>query len=114
MTMSPHDKPLIILSGEIKTPPLSSAARIEAGYLLRSLQRGDLLTMPHSRPMPAVGRRCHELRVDDAVGRSTWRIIYRVDPNAVLVVDVFSKKTQTTPIAVMESCRRRLAAWDSG
>lgn len=29
------DKPLIWLRGEIKTPPLSAEARIEAGYLLR-------------------------------------------------------------------------------
>jgi hypothetical protein len=31
-TVSPNDKPLVILSGSIKTPPLSSAARIEAGF----------------------------------------------------------------------------------
>ena len=36
------------LHGEIKTPPFSTEARIEAGCLLGRLQRGELLTMPHS------------------------------------------------------------------
>ena len=39
--MSPDDKPLVWLHGEIKTPPLSTAARLKAGFLLRALQRGD-------------------------------------------------------------------------
>jgi hypothetical protein len=59
------DKPLVWLEGEIKTPPFSQAARLEAGYLLRRLQRGETLAMPHSRPLPAVGPRCHELRIND-------------------------------------------------
>lgn len=51
------NKPLVWLRGEIKTPPMSSAARLEAGLLLRRLQRGDSIGMPHSRPMPSVGVR---------------------------------------------------------
>jgi hypothetical protein len=61
--VSPSDKPLAWLHGEIKTPSFSQAARIEVGYLLRLLQKGQVLVMPHSRPMPVVGVRCHELRV---------------------------------------------------
>jgi phage-related protein len=110
--VSPFDKPLVILSGEIKTPPLSSAARIEAGFLLRRLQRGDTLTMPHSRPMPSIGTRCHELRINDVDAGNTWRIVYRVDADAVLVVEVFAKKTQTTPKTVIDICRKRLRTWD--
>jgi phage-related protein len=106
------EKLLLILSGEIKTPPLSTAARIEAGVLLRRLQCGELLTLPHSRPMPSIGPRCHELRIEDQAMRNSWRIIYRVDADAIVVVDVFAKKTQKTPPLVMERCRRRLAAWD--
>ena len=53
------------LLGEIKTPPISPAARIEAGVLLRRLQRGEKLALPHSRPMPGIGARCHELRIVD-------------------------------------------------
>jgi len=51
--MKGKDKPLVWLHGEIRTPPLSSAARTETGFLLRRLQKGELLSMPHSRPMPA-------------------------------------------------------------
>jgi phage-related protein len=110
--VSPLDKPLVILSGEIRTPPLSSSARIEAGYLLRRLQRGEMLSMPHSRPMPSIGARCHELRIGDAETGNTWRIMYRIDPDAVLVTEVFAKKTQATPKQVIETCRKRLRAWD--
>jgi hypothetical protein len=49
------DKPLAWLHGEVKTPPFSKAARLEAGFLLRQLQRGELLSMPKSRPMPSIG-----------------------------------------------------------
>ena len=77
--MSPGDKPLVWLHGEISTPPFSKAARVEAGYLLRMLQKGETLPMPHSRPMPAIGARCHELRIIDET--VTWRIIYRMDPD---------------------------------
>jgi phage-related protein len=103
-------KVLMILRGEIKTPPMSRDARREAGLLLRSLQEGELLSMPHSRPMPIIGTRCHELRVNEAGG--TWRVIYRVDPDAVLVLDVYEKKTRTTPDRVIQDCRKRLKRYD--
>jgi len=110
--VSPKDKPLVILSGEIKTPPLSPAARSEAGFLLRRLQKGDTLTMPQSRSMPSIGPRCHELRIHDAGTNNTWRVIYRVDTEELLVVDVFAKKTRATPKQTIETCKRRLRAWD--
>lgn len=108
--VSPDDKPLVWLHGEIKTPPFSAKARVEAGFLLRRLQRGERLGMPHSRPMPAIGRRCHELRVTDA--GAAWRIVYRIDDDAIVVVDVFSKKTAKTPPAVIAKCARRLKEYD--
>ena len=104
------DKPLTWLHGEIKTPPLSAAARLEAGYLLRRLQRGDRLSMPHSRPMPSIGRNCHELRISDE--NVTWRVVYRIDGDAIVIAEVFSKKTTQTPKAVIETCRRRLKDYD--
>jgi hypothetical protein len=58
-------KPLVWLYGEIKTPPFSKEARVEAGTLLRRLQEGELLGLPHSRPMRSIGQRCHELRIRD-------------------------------------------------
>jgi len=108
--VSPRDKPLVWLHGQIKTPPLSRESRIEAGYLLRRLQRGDKLSMPHSRPMPSVGGRCHELRVIDAT--VTWRIVYRMDTDAIVIAEVFGKKSRTTPQIVIENCRKRLKDYD--
>ena len=104
--MSPSDKPLLWLYGEVKTPPFSEAARTEAGYLLRRLQQGESLAMPQSRPMPSIGTRCHELRIVDA--GAAWRIIYRVDTDAIIIVHVFSKKTAATPQDVIATCWRRL------
>jgi phage-related protein len=109
--MSRNDKPLVWLRGQVKTPPFSSEARVEAGILLRRLQRGESLGMPHSRPMPVMGRRCHELRIVDA--GKTWRIIYRLDSDAVVIADVFQKGTQQTPQRVIQDCRRRLALYDA-
>ena len=83
-----------------------------AGFLLRRLQQGQLLTMPDSRPMPSIGARCHELRVNDAETRMTWRIMYRLDSDAVVVADVFAKKTQKTPPDVIGRCHKRLAQYD--
>ena len=76
--------------------PFSADARVEAGFLLRKLQAGHLLGMPHSRPMPSIGPSCHELRIPDA--GVTWRIIYRVDDDAVVIAEVFPKKQQATPV----------------
>jgi phage-related protein len=104
------DKPLVWLHGEVKTPPMSVQARLEAGHLLRRLQGGELLSMPGSRPMPSIGPRCHELRIGD-VG-VTWRIFYRIDPDAVLILEVLRKKTRTTPREVIQACQRRLADYD--
>ncbi len=108
--MSPSDKPLVWLHGEIRTPPFSEAARIEAGYLLRSLQKGQVLAMPHSRPMPVVGPRCHELRIRDA--EADWRIVYRADADAVVILAVFRKTTRATPKPVIDACIRRLREYD--
>jgi phage-related protein len=108
--MSPKDKPLAWLHGEIKTPPFSQQARLEAGYLLRLLQRGESIGMPHSRPLPTIGPRCHELRIQDT--QQTWRIIYRIDQDAIVLIEVFSKKTAKTPKSTIDLCRNRLKDYD--
>jgi phage-related protein len=105
------DRPLVWLHGEIKTPPFSGTARLEAGVLLRRLQQGEALSLPHSRPMPGIGRRCHELRIPDA--QATWRIVYRVDRDAVMIAEVFSKKARETPLQVIATCQRRLRDYDA-
>ena len=104
------DKPLVWLAGEIRTPPFTREARIEAGVLLRRLQRGDRIGMPAMRAMPSVGRRCAELRVSDAA--QSWRIMLRVDSDAIVILDVFSKKTRTTPKRVVKESKRRLSRYD--
>jgi phage-related protein len=106
------DKPLAWLRQAIRSPPLSRSARIEAGYLLRVLQRGESLALPHSRPMPSIAPRCHELRITDRDAR--WRIIYRIDEDAIVVVAVFCKKTGKTPRSVINLCKQRLQEYDRG
>jgi phage-related protein len=110
MLVAKGDKPLAWLHGEVKSPPFGQAARIEAGYLLRQLQRGKTLSMPHSRPMPAIGSGCHELRILDA--GVTWRIIYRIDPDVIVIAEVFAKKTSQIPAAIVSACRKRLKDYD--
>ena len=95
--MTLGDKPLVWLHGEIKTPPFSEGAKVEAGYLLRRLQSGEMLRPPHSRPMPSMAPRCHELRID---------------LDAVVILEVFSKKTTKTPRLVIEACKRRLKEYE--
>ncbi len=104
------DKPLVWLVESVKSPPLSTEARVEAGLLLRRLQRGDRIGMPHSRPMPNIGKRCHELRVQDQ--NNIWRIVYRTDSDAIVIAEVFNKKTRTTPDHIISVCRERLRSYD--
>lgn len=82
MSTGEGPKPLVWLRGRIVTPPFSAEARAEAGGLLRRLQDGESIGMPHSRPMPSIGPRCHELRVRDE--GANWRIVYRLDPTVIL------------------------------
>ena len=70
-----------VAAGEVRTPPLSSAARVEAGVLLRRLQRGENLTLP-------------------------------LDEDALVILEVFARKTPQTPQAVIDACRRRLRQYD--
>jgi phage-related protein len=88
--VSPKDKPLSWLHGQVKSPPFSKAARVEAGFLLRRLQQGEKLSMPQSRPMPSIAARCHELRINDE-GR-TWRLMYRIDADAILILACLCQK----------------------
>jgi hypothetical protein len=59
----PNDRPLVWMHAEVKSPAFSAEARLEAGFLLRKLQKGERLEMPRSRP--TIGAGCHELRIVD-------------------------------------------------
>lgn len=83
---------------------------METGFLLRRLQLGERLRMPQSRPMPAIGPRCHELRINYA--DVTWRLIYRIDSDAIVIAEVFAKKTGKTPKEVIQACKARLKEYD--
>jgi phage-related protein len=102
--VSRDDKPLVWLHGQAKSPPFSGGARLEAGFLLRKLQKGEALEMP------GIGARCHELRVVDA--DKTWRFIYRFDEDAIVIVEVFSKKSRATPRSVIDQAKKRLRDYD--
>jgi len=61
--------------------------------------------------MPSIGPRCHELRiVDEDV---TWRIVYRLDVDAVVLAEIFRKKTAQTPKRVVQTCKKRLKEYDN-
>lgn len=61
--------------------------------------------------MPSIGARCHELRVNDE--KATWRIIYRIDQDAIVMLDVFSKKSNKTPKKIIDVCKQRIRDYDS-
>ena len=105
------DKTLVILSGEIKTPPVSKEARREIGFLVPKLQLGLKLAIPHSRPMPSIGRRSHEFRDNDE--GQTWSLIYRTVEDAIVVVGLFGKKSGTKQKLVIDQAKRLLREYDS-
>jgi phage-related protein len=102
-----EDKPLIWLCDRISTPPFTLPSRREAGTMLRQIQTGVSLEMPYSRPLPNIGVRCHELRINEKTKR--WRIIYRIESDAILVLAFFQKMGRTTPKLVIDECKAKLA-----
>jgi len=102
-------KPLVWMHGEVKTPPFSHTARVEASFLLRRLQNGETIDMPTSRRMPTIGSNCHELRIED--GNVTWRIFYHIDSDAIVILEVFQKKTRAAPKQAVEVAKKRLRAY---
>jgi len=103
-------KPLCWLGDTVTIPPFSDEAAREAAALLEVVALGGVLAMPYCRPMPSVGRRCFELRVNDR--DQTWRIIYHVADDAIVILDVFSKKSRVTPRRIIDRCRRRLKRYE--
>jgi phage-related protein len=103
-------KPIFWLGNEVKTPPFSEESRQEAGFLLGRLQDGAIIGLPHVRPMPSIGMSCYEIRVNASAGQ--WRIVLRIDEDAIIIADVFQKKTEKTPKEVINLCKKRLARYD--
>jgi phage-related protein len=61
--------------------------------------------------MPSVGTRCHELRIRDE--DVNWRIIYRIDADAIVIAEIFAKKTNQTPSKIIGLCKTRLKTYDA-
>ena len=75
------------------------------------LQLGMNLSFPQSRPMPSIGIHCHELRIRDE--NKIWRLFYRIDADAIVVILWTEKKTNKTPDEVLDLCRQRLKSYDA-
>lgn len=111
--MARDEKPAVFLSSEKpKTPPVGADARQKMGALLGLVQRGRPVEPPHSKPLRGVGRRVRELRVPDGESGLTWRLAYRADPDAVVVLHWWAKKAEKTAQRDLDLCRRRLREYD--
>jgi phage-related protein len=81
--------------------------RIRLGKGLFTLQLGERIGMPNSRPMPSVAPGVSELRVRSEDG--SFRVFYYTAlRRAILVFHAFVKKTQRTPPLELELARKRL------
>ncbi len=78
--------------------------------LLRLLQNGEQPGMPQAELLPDLGRRCGALRIRDA--GHNWRIMYRVDADAIVILEIYAKKTRRIPDEIMDRCRERLKRYD--
>ena len=67
----------------------------EIGYHLYQMQKGMILSMPHSKPMPSIASGCYELRIS---GKDIlYRVLYYLKiKDFILVFHAFNKKTQKT------------------
>lgn len=75
------------------------------------MQDGYGIKQPSGRPMPSIGNRVHELRVDDK--NVSWRVVYRIDDDAIVIFDVFAKKRQQTPRQAIKRSQRRIKRYDA-
>lgn len=81
--------------------------RRELGKAIFDLQKGAKLSLPISRPMPAVAPGVEELRVKDRTG--AYRAFYfKKLAGAVLILHAFEKKTTKTPRREIDLARTRL------
>jgi phage-related protein len=103
-------KPFRWLGDAITVPPFSKNAALAVGALLEIVALGEKPAMPHSRPMRSVGPRCYELRVND--GNKAWRVVYHIAEDAIVILDVFAKKSQATPKHVIDRRKRRLRRYE--
>jgi phage-related protein len=71
------------------------------------LERGQMLSMPLSRPMPSIGAGVHELRFKDRSG--IYRVIYFLAGGGTIwFLHAFQKKTQKTSPHDIDVAKERL------
>lgn len=81
--------------------------RRKIGYLLRKLEEGEFLGMPHARPMSIVGSGVMELRVSSQDG--AFRVFYVLKiGEKITVFHAFHKKTQKTDHSELVLGKKRL------
>jgi len=105
-------RPLVWLADVIQAPPFSEKALEIALGLLDSLRRFEAIPRTRVRPMPSVAAGCAELKIRDGEANKAWRILYPIDPDAIVIAAVFEKTSSKTPRHVIEAARKRLKRYD--
>jgi len=96
--LKPCRKEIEVFPEEIRGDLADALARLDAGLML---------SLRLSRPMPAVGRGVHELRLKDRSG--AYRVVYALGARgAVYVLHAFRKTTQETSARNLVLARTRL------
>lgn len=96
--LKPCRKEIEAFPEEIRGDLADALARLDAGLML---------SLPLSRPMPAIGRGVHELRLKNRSG--AYRVVYVLDTRgAVFVLHAFKKATRATSARNLELARTRL------
>lgn len=80
------------------------------GAFAQEVARRRIAVVATLAPDASIGARVHELRVNDQ--SQTWRLFYRTDADAIVVVELLSKKTEQTPLATIRLCKKRLREYD--
>lgn len=81
--------------------------RGELADAIARLERGHLLTMPLSRPMPSIGPGVHELRFRDRSG--IYRVVYWLAGAGMIhLLHAFKKTTQKTSPQDIQTAKERL------
>jgi phage-related protein len=81
--------------------------RGELADAVARLERGHMLSMPLSRPMPSIGNGVHELRFRDRTG--IYRCIYLLaGAGRIWLVHAFQKKTKKTPTENIRIAQQRI------
>jgi phage-related protein len=53
------------------------------------------------------------MNFESMMRKPTWRIVYRIDQDAIVILEVFSKKTARTPKRIVDVCQKRLKEYDN-